>query len=95
LSGIQSSFRANGIPTDNGNSRGFHVASVPIVTSDYNGDGVVDAADYAVRRDTLGQTGIGLAAVGDGNDIVDVGDYDNWKNHFGHTAGGAGATLRR
>ena len=66
---------------------------VNLPTGDYNRNGVVDAADYTVWRDTLGQTGFGLAADGDGNHAVDVADYDLWKSHFGETAGsGAGAT---
>ena len=36
-----------------------------ILDGDYNANGVVDAADYTVWRDSLGQTGMGLAADGD------------------------------
>jgi hypothetical protein len=54
---------------------------------DYNGDGVVNAADYTVWRDTLGQSASsGLWADGSGNGIVDQADYDLWKTHFGQTA---------
>jgi hypothetical protein len=60
---------------------------------DFNGDGVVDAADYVVWRDTLGETGTGLAADGNGNNQIDAGDFDVWRANFGQTAGsGAGAT---
>jgi len=60
---------------------------------DYNGNGMVDAADYTVWRDTLGQTGEGLAADGTGplgvpDGTVDSLDYDFWKSHFGSTLGG-------
>jgi hypothetical protein len=66
---------------------------------DYNGDGVVNAADYTVWRDTLGQSAAsGLLADGSGNGTVDQADYDLWKTHFGQTAqitfsqlGGVGA----
>jgi hypothetical protein len=44
------------------------------VPGDYNGNGIVDAADYTVWRDSLGQTGTGLAADGDGNGVVDQAD---------------------
>jgi T5SS/PEP-CTERM-associated repeat protein len=59
---------------------------------DYNGDGTVNAADYTVWRDTLGQIGAGLAADGTGpagtsDGIVDQLDYDLWKSRFGETAG--------
>jgi hypothetical protein len=58
---------------------------------DYNHNGVVDAADYTVWRDSLGKTGIGLAADGDGNHLVDIADYNVWKTHFGTVAGGGSA----
>jgi len=68
------------------------ILSVTLV-GDYNGNGVVDAADYTVWRDTLGQSGSGLAADGDGNGVVDSGDYDVWKTNFGQHAGsGTGAS---
>jgi hypothetical protein len=54
---------------------------------DYNRNGTVDAADYAVWRNTVGQTGNGLAADGNGNDTVDAGDYDLWRANFGRTSG--------
>jgi hypothetical protein len=55
---------------------------------DYNGNGIVDAADYPVWRDTLGQTGAGLAADGDGDSEIGAGDYTVWKAQFGETAAG-------
>jgi hypothetical protein len=65
---------------------GYDVA-VPPVTGDYNGNGIVDAADYTVWRDSLGQTGAGMPADGSGNNVVDQADYDLWKQHFGEIAG--------
>jgi hypothetical protein len=63
---------------------------------DYNMNGVVDAADYTVWRDMLGQVGAGLPADGTGpggmpDGVVDQLDYDFWKAHFGNVAPGAGA----
>lgn len=58
------------------------------VAGDYNGDGIVDAADYTVWRDSLGST-VDLAADGDGNLIVDGGDYEIWRTNFGATSGPA------
>jgi hypothetical protein len=55
---------------------------------DFNADGIVDAADYTVWRKTLGQTGAGLAADGNGNHQVDPGDFDVWRAHFGQNVGG-------
>jgi hypothetical protein len=70
----------------------------PRLPGDFNNDGVVDAADYTVWRDTQGQIGQDLAAdfTGSGgapDGIVDDLDYQFWVAHFGATAGsGAGAT---
>jgi hypothetical protein len=59
---------------------------------DYSVDGAVDAADYIIWRDTLAQSGNGLAADGNDNDVIDNGDYDVWRAHFGETSSGrAGA----
>jgi hypothetical protein len=59
---------------------------LPGVAGDYNGNGTVDAADYVVWRNTLGQTGNGLPADGDGSETIDAGDYEVWKARFGQTA---------
>jgi hypothetical protein len=50
---------------------------------DYNQDGVGDAADYVLWRNTKGQTGTGLPADGDGDQTVDEADYDLWRTNFG------------
>jgi hypothetical protein len=64
---------------------------VPLVLAgDYNGNGVVDAADYSVWRNSMGDVGSGLAADGDGNGRIDDADYTVWKSNFGDT-GGTGA----
>ncbi len=68
-------------------------AAIPPSPGDYNENGVVDAADYVVWRDSLGQTGSGLAADGNSNNQIDGGDYTVWKVHFGQAAGsGSGAS---
>ncbi len=63
-----------------------------ILTGDYNGDNVVDAADYVVWRKTLNQTvPNGTRADGDGNGVIQQADYTVWRANFGNTAGsGAG-----
>ena len=61
------------------------------VPGDYNGNGIVDAADYSVWRDSLGSA-TDLAADGNENGMVDAGDYDVWTTHFGQTAAGSGAS---
>jgi hypothetical protein len=55
---------------------------------DFNGDRVVDGADYTIWRDSQGLTGSELAAdvagIGGMPDgVVDQLDYDCWKANFG------------
>jgi hypothetical protein len=59
---------------------------------DYNRNGVVDAADYVVWRDTFGQSGANLAADGNRNGQVDPGDYEVWRVHFGQIVDTGNAT---
>ena len=69
------------------------VLSTFLIQGDYNQNGIVDAADYTIWRDTLGQSGANLAADGDRNGTIDAADYDIWKMHFGYHAGsGASAS---
>jgi hypothetical protein len=59
------------------------------IPGDYNNDGTVNAADYTVWRNHLGQTFTldnerpDAATPG----VVDQEDYNFWKLHFGETAG--------
>ena len=63
----------------------------PGLAGDFNNDGSVDAADYAVWRDNLGSSyelnGNG-AESGASQGVVDLADYEFWKANFGHTRGG-------
>lgn len=60
---------------------------------DYNLDGTVNAADYTVWRDSLGQTGADLPADGDNSGTVDTSDYMLWRNNFGASLPPAPAAL--
>jgi hypothetical protein len=64
-----------------------------ILAGDYNRDGLVDAVDYTVWRNTLGQIvpHQGDGADGDGSRRVGVPDYGVWKSHYGETDAGSGA----
>ena len=58
---------------------------------DYNGDGIVDAADYTIWRNTFGATVEPYSgADGSGNGVIDSDDYLVWKNFFGQSAPAAG-----
>lgn len=62
------------------------------VAGDFNGNGVVDAADYTLWRDNLGAaTEAAIGFRGDGG-TISASDYTYWKARFGNTSGsGAGA----
>jgi len=68
--------------------------AIPALVGDYNSNGVVDAADYTVWRDTLGSI-TDLRANGDDTGasagLIDQADFAIWKSHFGATASGSGA----
>jgi hypothetical protein len=54
---------------------------------DYDDNGLVDLADYALWRNTFGQQGAGLAADGNNDGTINQGDYDLWRANFGAVAG--------
>jgi hypothetical protein len=70
----------------------LHVIEAVGLAGDYNGNGVVDAADYTVWRDNLG-TSFALGGNGDESGgsagVVDQADYAYWKANFGNTLGGS------
>jgi hypothetical protein len=63
------------------------IVTTPSLVGDYNGNGIVDAADYVVWRDSLGSMGAGLAADGNGDHMITQLDYDIWKANFGSKLG--------
>lgn len=67
----------------------------PLV-GDYNRDGNVDAADYAVWRRNAGTNGLapydGADGTGDGN--VNAADYNAWRQNFGASATSASSHSR-
>lgn len=76
-----------GTSTSVGSISGSLAASVEVrqfagVLGDYNNNGLVDAADYTVWRDHLGQS-ITLPNEGVSPGTVDQDDYALWKANFG------------
>jgi PEP-CTERM motif len=66
------------------------------VAGDYNNNGIVDAADYTVWRDHLGQTAPGYVLPNDGGQstgVVDAADYTFWKSRFGAISGSGAGSL--
>lgn len=60
-----------------------YVGAVASLPGDFNGDLIVDAADYTVWRDNLGSTE-GTLLNGNGNGgVIDQSDYTLWKSNFG------------
>ncbi len=62
--------------------------AIEVFAADFNLDGIVDASDYTVWRDTLGSQ-TNLAADADGNGVVGQSDLAIWRQNFGNTRGGA------
>jgi hypothetical protein len=67
--------------------------AAPSPTGDYNGNGRVDAADYAVWRNTQNQPAspAGSGADGNASGTVDAGDYTFWRARFGNSVAGLGS----
>jgi hypothetical protein len=66
----------------------------PFPAADYNHNGLVDAADYVVWRESMGQAVTpGSGADGDHDGTVTTADYNLWKSEFGYSAPGSGAAV--
>jgi autotransporter-associated beta strand protein len=64
------------------------------VAGDYNGNGVVDAADYTYWRDRLGQNlTLPQSDPNDTDGVVTTAEYNFWKSRFGATSGSASSSL--
>jgi hypothetical protein len=76
---------------ESGGAFTYQRSTAPAAGGDYNHNGFVDAADYTIWRDTLGQTvPLGTGADGYVSGEIDEGDYTMWKNNFGDSVPTAG-----
>ena len=82
-------------PTNYSGATGSVNLAPPPPPGDYNLNGVVDAADYVVWRNTLTQTAspLGSGADGNANGTIDSGDFDFWRARFGNSVGAGTATV--
>ncbi len=70
------------------NTLSYLLNTSPNVFPDYNGNGVVDAPDYVLWRDTLGHIVSPFSgADADGSGVIDAADYSLWKAFFGKSIG--------
>ena len=88
---VQSATHDTNSPTNFANVTGFIPPPPLPLVGDYNGNNVVDMADYTIWRDTLGSTTDQRADAND-DDMVDQLDYEAWRAAFG-TAGGAAVAV--
>lgn len=79
-----------GVTIPHGVSVDIGAAEYPQLPGDFNGNNVVDAADYVVWRYSIGAIGNNLNADGNRNGVVDADDYHIWRAHFGQSATGIG-----
>ena len=71
-------------------SPGFVPSGVVVLSGDFNGDHIVNAADYTTWRNNKGATeGALLGGNGNGG-VVDDTDYALWKAHYGESSAGSG-----
>lgn len=82
-----------------GSGNVYRIVTDNLIDGDYNADGKVDDADYAVWTTNFGATeGPGLAADGNGDGVVDAADYTIWRDNLGNnvhqlTTTGSGASV--
>jgi hypothetical protein len=79
----------NGIFVNTWNDGAFNGMQLRLLGAlgDYNGDTVVDAADYGVWKNSFGST-TELSADGNGDGVVDAADYTLWRDNLSSLSGG-------
>jgi hypothetical protein len=89
-SACPANFAANGVSVVAGDHLDLQIS--PLATpgaapGDYNNDGIVNAADYTVWRDHLGQTFSLPNRDSTNSGPINQQDYTFWKTNFGNTGG--------
>jgi hypothetical protein len=87
-------FRVPGTGAGTGTINGIvrYAAFSTVLIGDYNGNGIVDAADYTLWRDKLGAAAGSLSNRDPSNTgAISVADYNSWKANFGAHSPGSGA----
>ncbi|MEX0641609.1 MAG: hypothetical protein WD468_02855, partial [Pirellulales bacterium] len=70
------------------------IGGVPALDGDYNGDGMVDAADYVMWRSNVGQMKGTLPNDSSPDDPIGISQYELWTANFGApSAAAAGGIL--
>jgi fibronectin-binding autotransporter adhesin len=69
----------------------LNTAAPPVLAGDYNQNGIVDAADYVLFRNNLGQPA-GTLPNDPAGGTIGTAQYDQWKSNFGNHPG-AGSSL--
>lgn len=82
IDGVLSSVTPGYSVVTQGNSLRLYFGEIsnPGLLGDFNGDHVVDAADYVAWRMGFGT-------------LYDEDDYNDWRDHFGETSGGSGGLV--
>ena len=61
--------------------------TLPVIDGDFNDDGVVNAADFTLFRDSVGSPDSAINDAGDGVNPVGIGDFNVFVSNFGNAAG--------